>query len=75
MEYSILEAGGIMSAGQLEQHNNTVAHYNRLVDIRQTRKEGSTEYLNLTVKLRTLQAYIERDLAEAVKRADKTINK
>jgi hypothetical protein len=73
MEYHILEQGGIMTAEQLEQHNRTVAHYNRLVDTLRTRKEGTSEYLNITNKLRTLQAYIERDLKEAKAKADKLI--
>jgi hypothetical protein len=75
MEYLILDNGGVMSAGQLEQHNKTVAHYNRLADTLATRKAGTTEYLNLTNKLRTLKAYIERDLKDAKARADKMINK
>jgi hypothetical protein len=75
MEYSILENGGMMTAEQLAQHNSTVAHYNRLVDTIATRKAGTTEYLNITNKLRTLQMYIERDLKEAKARADKMINK
>jgi hypothetical protein len=74
-EFLILENGGIMSAEQYERHNRTVAHYNKLADLLRTKREGTTEYINIFNKLRTLQVYIQRDLKDAQARADKMINK
>lgn len=69
--YFILENGGLMTGDELRQHHGTIKHYNRLIDVLQTLRKGTTDYLKVVSKLNHLKAYIERDLKEASKTADK----
>jgi hypothetical protein len=69
--YFILDSGGLMTGQVLQQHNGTIKHYNRLVDVLQTIRTGTTEYIKVVNKLNHLKAYIERDLQTASKTADK----
>jgi hypothetical protein len=69
--YFILDNGGLMTGQVLQQHNSTIKHYNRLVDILQTVRPQSSEYIKIVNKLNHLKAYIERDLQTASKTADK----
>jgi hypothetical protein len=64
-ELLLLDNGGLMDSRQYKQHLRTIKYYNSLVDKLQNLKKGSIEFTITEIRIKTVQGYIDRDLARA----------
>lgn len=72
-EFLILDSGGLMTAGKYAHHVKSIRYHSNLIDRLLTLKQGTPDYIETVRKIRTVQVYIERDMAEAKEKADKSI--